>query len=196
VRGGCCTASILGLRAGSHTGAALSSLQLRKILWQQTWSLGVRVSLRVAGRRRARTPARVGGRTRSPSSPRPSAQNQARRTTGHGNPVRSIQVSRSRSATMRRCEDVVFFTGQGDAGGSGGPWRLGQYRSVLADDVRSRADGLARTHTCESFEFLVAKDFVVGNLEVGCSWNPGPCLFCHQLSVWSCRRIDVSGGGE
>ena len=135
-------------------------------------------------------------RTRSPSSPRPSAQNQARRTTGRGNPVRSIQVSRSRSATMRRCEDVVFLTGQGDAGGSGGPWSLGQCRSVLADDVRSRADGLARTHTCESFEFLVAKDFVVGNLEVGCSWNPGPCLFCHQLSVWPCRRIDVSGGGE
>ena len=144
------------------------------------------------------SPARVGGRTRSPSSPRPSAQNQARRPTGRGNPVRSIQISRSRSATMRRREDIVFLIGRGDAVGSGDPWSLGQCRSVLADDARSRADGLARTHTCESFEFLVVKDFVVGNLDVrdGCSWSPGPCLFCHQLSRWPCRRIDVSGGGE
>ena len=68
---------------------------------------------------------------------------------------------------MRRCEDVVFLTGQGDAVGSGGPWSRGQCRSVPADDARSRADGLARTHTCESFEFLVAKDFVVRNSTAG-----------------------------
>lgn len=67
-----------------------------------------------------------------------------------------------------------------------------------ASDFRFQAEGLARTHTCEFFEFPVAKDFVVGNSDVRYSrpWSPATPLFCHKFSIWQCRRGGVSSGGE
>ena len=83
---------------------------------------------------------------------------------------------------------------QARAGRAGGRARGGRR---LLESLR-KSDRAGANTRVSSFEFLVAKDFVVGNLDVrdGCSWSPGPCLFCHQLSLWPCRRIDVSGGGE